>query len=372
MPYGLVLEGGGAKGSYQLGAYMALQEKDRDIRLVVGSSIGALNGAFIVQKKTDVLAKIWTRMSFDGGRELMEAMDRIKKVHDPLTLAKTARAMSRADIRPLKEMIHRHVDEEAIRASEMDYGLVVYSVTEAKTKFLYLEDIPRGELPAYILASCCYPIFPPIKIGGNLYVDGGIGNNMPYEMVLARGMTPIILRTNPPKAGEKLPKNALVIGPKRPVAETMNFDPALSPERMRQGYRHGRRVLNGYDGIDYLFYPISEKEAFFRLQDLFFSAKEDFRYMISEKGSLERGIVESLWPKLAEELALGEAYSYKTLYLGLVEARADQLGMDKDRLYPVDDLIEEMRGRRDVRPRVESTLERVLYLLFSGKRLAIE
>ena len=158
MAYGLVLEGGGAKGSYQLGAYMAVQEKKPDIRMVVGTSMGALNGAFIVQGNTDELAKIWSKISFGNGGELASALMEVKKGLDPVSFAKTARAVRRVDIEPLKELIHRHIDEEAIRKSSMDYGLVVYSMSEAKTKFLYLDDIPKGRLPNYILASCCYPL----------------------------------------------------------------------------------------------------------------------------------------------------------------------------------------------------------------------
>lgn len=371
MAYGLVLEGGGAKGSYQLGAYMAVQEMKPDIRLVVGTSIGALNGAFIVQGNTDELARIWSKISFDNGGELSSALVEIKKGIDPVSLAKTARAMRRVDLEPLKELIHRHIDEEAIRKSSIDYGLVVYSVSEAKTKFLYLEDIPKGRLGNYILASCCYPVFAPVKIDGKFYADGGIGNNLPYEMVLARDLDPIILRTNPPK-GEVFPENSIVIGPTQPIAETMHFDPDLASRRMHIGYRHGRRILGGYDGMDYIFYPFSEREALKRLDDLFFAATEDFRYLVEEKGSPERGIHDNLWPKLADALHLGEEYSYKELLLGLVEARADQLHMDRDKIYTLDGLLDAMGKKGDVRPPVESMVERVLYLLFRGKRLAIE
>ncbi|HMM69555.1 MAG TPA: patatin-like phospholipase family protein, partial [Gudongella oleilytica] len=47
--YGLVLEGGGAKGSYHVGVYKALLEEGIPIGGVAGTSIGALNGAMIVQ-----------------------------------------------------------------------------------------------------------------------------------------------------------------------------------------------------------------------------------------------------------------------------------------------------------------------------------
>ncbi|MDY3118172.1 MAG: patatin-like phospholipase family protein [Peptoniphilus sp.] len=372
MAKGLVLEGGGAKGSYQLGLYRAVQEIHPDIRLVVGTSMGALTGAFIVQGNTDVLADIWQKTSFDGSRELMLSLDQVKKTPDLLRIAKTARAVFHVDMAPLKEMIHRHVDEEKIRAAEVDYGLVVYSVSEGKTKFLYLDDIPEGKLNQYILASCAYPIFPPVKIDGKLYVDGGVGNNLPYEMVLARGLDPLILRTNPPKEGEEFPENATVLGPLRPIADTLHFDSALAPERMQQGYRHGRRILMGYDGLDYTFYPLSEREAFNRLGELFFARGEDFRYLSKAKGSSERGIVENLWPELAEALGLSEEYSYKALFIGLLEARGEQIHLPKDPFYTVDGFLSALEEKSHVHPRMQTTLDRVLYLLFCGKRLAIE
>lgn len=68
MAKGLVLEGGGAKGSYQLGLFRALQETHPDIDLVVGTSMGALTGAFIVQGNTDVLADIWQSSLSKGKR----------------------------------------------------------------------------------------------------------------------------------------------------------------------------------------------------------------------------------------------------------------------------------------------------------------
>ncbi len=47
--YGLVLEGGGAKGSYQIGAYKALKELGIEIGGVAGTSVGAINSALIIQ-----------------------------------------------------------------------------------------------------------------------------------------------------------------------------------------------------------------------------------------------------------------------------------------------------------------------------------
>ena len=57
--YGLVLEGGGAKGAYHVGAYKALKELNIEIGGIAGTSIGAINGAMMVQDDYDLLERIW-------------------------------------------------------------------------------------------------------------------------------------------------------------------------------------------------------------------------------------------------------------------------------------------------------------------------
>ena len=57
--YGLVLEGGGAKGAYHVGAFKALKELGIEIGGIAGSSIGAINGAMMVQGNYELLEKVW-------------------------------------------------------------------------------------------------------------------------------------------------------------------------------------------------------------------------------------------------------------------------------------------------------------------------
>ena len=61
--FGLVLEGGGAKGSYQIGACKALLEMGVEIGAVAGTSIGALNGAMIVQGELEKAYELWYNIS---------------------------------------------------------------------------------------------------------------------------------------------------------------------------------------------------------------------------------------------------------------------------------------------------------------------
>ena len=62
--FGLVLEGGGAKGAYQIGAWKALRELGVKIKGVAGTSVGALNGAMIVQNDFDTAYEVWHNISF--------------------------------------------------------------------------------------------------------------------------------------------------------------------------------------------------------------------------------------------------------------------------------------------------------------------
>ena len=70
--YGLVLAGGGTKGAYEVGIWKALKEIGLNITAVVGTSIGALNGAFMVQKDYYKAVNMWYHMSFS---QVFEHMD---------------------------------------------------------------------------------------------------------------------------------------------------------------------------------------------------------------------------------------------------------------------------------------------------------
>ena len=61
--YGLVLEGGGAKGAYQIGAWKALKEAGVKIRGVAGTSVGALNGALVCMGDVERAENLWKDIS---------------------------------------------------------------------------------------------------------------------------------------------------------------------------------------------------------------------------------------------------------------------------------------------------------------------
>ena len=60
---GLVLSGGGSKGAYEIGVYAALRHLKKDISIVTGTSVGAINGVFVVQKDLKGALKFWDHVN---------------------------------------------------------------------------------------------------------------------------------------------------------------------------------------------------------------------------------------------------------------------------------------------------------------------
>ena len=109
---GLVLEGGGTKGAYQIGAYKALRELGIEFQGVTGTSIGALNGAFIIQNDIEVMEDIWRNYDYSSFMNIDE--DTYEKYKDldftaknfnvVIELINKARKNEGIDITPLRNM----------------------------------------------------------------------------------------------------------------------------------------------------------------------------------------------------------------------------------------------------------------------------
>ena len=200
--YGLVLAGGGGKGGYHIGVWRALRELGIEISAVTGTSVGALNGAFICQDKFEEAIDIWSNISPE---QVMETDGEFfndfinfrikltrKNLDTYLRLADKHLKNKGISIVPLKEMINENVDEELIRKSEITFGLVTVSLTDRKPLELFIEDIPNGKLTEYLLASSFLPTFEPMELDGKKFIDGGFHDNLPINLMSKKGIKKII------------------------------------------------------------------------------------------------------------------------------------------------------------------------------------
>jgi len=157
----------------------------------------------------------------------------------------------------LMDILHKYIDEDAFRASEIDYGLVVAELPSLKGHFLKKDDIPIGQLHDYILASAsCFPVAKYHTINDVKYIDGGYADNFPIKMAYEMGAQRIIA-VNLGEAGRMLKEeidevnrntHLTVINPSRYLGNYMTFNAETSKRNIRLGYLDAMKTLGRYDG----------------------------------------------------------------------------------------------------------------------------
>ena len=261
---GLVLAGGGVKGSYQIGAYLALKKCGITIDGVVGTSIGAFNGALIVSDMEDKLYDFWKNVNvgelLNFNTEYTDSVnnkDKFKElIHgiEQMTLIVKNKGIANNN---LKKLLQEMIDEEKIRNSYMDYGLVTVRVNDLKPLYLFKEDMKEGKLPEYILASCNLPVFKSEKlIDDKYYIDGGFYDNNPVNMLLNKGYDKVYsIEIQGLGFSKKAIDESKVIKitPSRPLGSTLNVNKQKINENIKIGYYDTLKVIKNYDGYNFIF-----------------------------------------------------------------------------------------------------------------------
>lgn len=214
---GVALEGGGARGSYQIGALKALKKCGIRPSCYVGTSIGAVNAALAVDGDFNKMENIWLSMKcedlFNVDVNLLKAL-KDKKINKEIfkTGVQTVFGIIKnagIDTTKLKSTFKSYLDEDKIRKSNVDFGLVTYSLSDKKAVELFKDDIPKGKMYEYLIASCYLPVFKMEKIiDDKYYLDGGFHDNCPINMLLRKGYDEIYaIRTHSIGMHQKLIKN---------------------------------------------------------------------------------------------------------------------------------------------------------------------
>lgn len=361
--YGLVLEGGGAKGAYQIGAWKALKEAGVRIRAVAGTSVGALNGALICMGDLEQAEKLWKTIAYskvmDVSDELMGKLfdkERMKSEDWRSTLKDIFKVLAEggADIAPLRRLLEENVDEERIRNSPVELYCCTYSVTDRRELDVDMKTVPEGQMQDMLLASSYLPVFKNEKLHGKTYMDGGVTNVLPVNALLERGYENLILIRIFGVGRERkitIPRQATVleIAPRTSLGSMLQFDGAKSRRNMRIGYYDAMRMLYGLEGK--IYYIEENKEECYYLKQLTELRPEVLERLLEnykiegEPGGPLRRYMEAVLPQIAGELKLGSGWNYKTLYLAVLEASARLLRIGKYRIYSLEKLAEAVRRK---------------------------
>jgi len=268
---GLVLEGGGAKGAYQVGAIKAFNKKGIKFDGVVGTSIGAINGAFYASNKCDLLYDLWlntdTKDLFGFESEIIESLENkqfnkenIKKAIDLIIKIIKNKGI---DTHLMRDMLSKYINEKELRNSGIDFGLITFNLSDFKPVEIMVKDIPEGKITDYIIASAYLPCFKFERIIDNkFYFDGGIYSNCPVDTFIKKGYDEIYVvkawEGQKVKYKKKDGVKVTVIGSNDKLGSIMSFSTKTAKRKMNLGYYDTLRILEKLDGNKYYFRRNSE------------------------------------------------------------------------------------------------------------------
>ena len=320
--YGLVLDGGGARGAYQIGAWKALHEAGVRIRGIAGTSVGALNGALICMGDVDEAEHIWKEMTFSKVMDVDDDwMERLFQKEVPMReLLKELMLRLRdggIDVTPLKDLIHNILDEDRIRSAGIDFSLLTFSLSDMKELDLTLDEIPEGLLADFLLASACLLGFKNEPLHGKTYLDGGVINNVPLNSLVKRGYRDIItVRIYGPgrEPRVRLDQGTQVyeIAPRVHLGSIIEFQGKRSRQNLKIGYYDAKRMVYGLKGL--IYYIDSDRD------------EEEYTTMLSN-------ISEKTRKEIRAKLRLPHTATNETLYLAMLEASAKYFRIPKYQVY---------------------------------------
>ena len=327
--YGLVLDGGGARGAYQIGAWKALHEAGVRIRGIAGTSVGALNGALICMGDVDEAEHIWKEMTFSKVMDVDDDwMERLFQKEVPMReLLKELMLRLRdggIDVTPLKDLIHNILDEDRIRSAGIDFSLLTFSLSDMKELDLTLDEIPEGLLADFLLASACLLGFKNEPLHGKTYLDGGVINNVPLNSLVKRGYRDIItVRIYGPgrEPRVRLDEGTHVyeIAPRVHLGSIIEFQGKRSRQNLKIGYYDAKRMVYGLKGL--IYYIDSDRD------------EEEYTTMLSN-------ISEKTRKEIRAKLRLPHTATNETLYLAMLEASAKYFRIPKYQVYTENGLSE--------------------------------
>lgn len=359
MKKGLVLEGGGTKGAYQIGAYEALRDLGIKITGIAGTSIGALNGAFIAQGDFEAMKDIWVNYDYKSFMNIDEdTYERYKNIemnaknlHDVVDLMNKARKKQGIDITPLRKLLEEKIDEDKIRKSNIDFGITTaYWDGKIFPQLLYVEDIPRGRLVDYLIASASLPIFDLDKLDDKLYLDGMFSDNIPINMLAQRGYDDIVvIRLVDDFLGKRIINkynnlNLKVIVPSQSLGGSLNKDKDHMETNIKLGYLDTMKAYKRYDGVKYFFNldcKYNEDYCFKKISSLSEDTINDLCYLLNIKKEVSRRVLmENIVPKIIDILELDKDSSYKDIFYSIYERKLEENNINRIELYDFNKVVQ--------------------------------
>ena len=263
MKLGIALAGGGARGSYQIGAWKALLEHGifDKISAFSGASVGSLNAVLFAMGEYDLAYETWMSLNKDSLFVLEKNI--LKRIVDE-KLKILDRGVYSTD--KLEELVFNTVDFDKIKGKEV-YITTTHLISEKgsffdllytnyrhyikkdeQIRYININSIEDKEKPNVLLASCAIPVaFQPVKVKNEIFYDGGVLDNTPYKPLIEAGCDTIIvidLFTFSPMRVRKIKEaNVYTVYPKRSLRGILDFSHKHIKHRFDLGYQDMNKLL---------------------------------------------------------------------------------------------------------------------------------
>jgi predicted acylesterase/phospholipase RssA len=261
-----ILGGGASLGAHQVGAIRYLEEKGIRPDAIVGSSIGVINACLYASGGAEHMEKAWAE--FRTGSKVFRPSLR----HNPIA------GLSLFSMEALAASVEEHLDFETILASPLDLSFIVLNLSRGEGQFVSNRGAKSArELQKFARAGYAIPpLFPPVKIRGEYYVDGGFAWNVPLLQAVDMGATEIYVLA--------------VIAPQLPFKRTFSSFADYSTRLMdvmwrtlgNVGYVTTRIEADGtYRGVPVTVIHPTEEHAGFSLLNLLSSSPRRTRQLVT-------------------------------------------------------------------------------------------
>lgn len=323
----VVLSGGGSKGSYQIGVWKALQKLHIKYDIVTGTSVGALNGALMVQNNYKKALKLWRKINLKVlfGEDATTS----KKTLDIYKMyGKNFIKNGGMNIKDLEELVEKTLNKQKFYSSKINYGLITYNLSKRKAKELTKKEIKEKQLVDYLIASAtCFPAFKQKEIEGLKYIDGGYYDNLPINLAIQMGADEIIavdLRAPGIKKTAKKKVKITTIKPKNKLTNFLNFYEEGSKRNMKFGYNDTMKAFKKLEGKKYTFKKNSIQKNRDKHQDLY---KDTLKKVLRSKKMINNfKEIYKAGPDITEEMK-------NTIFLTIMETTARSFDLEETKIY---------------------------------------
>lgn len=206
MKLGLVFGGGGGRGAYQIGVWEALKELgiDQHIKVISGTSIGALNAMLFMQGDLELAKEAWVNLHQD---EILPIDKKDIILQSKMRLFNTAARINKIlDLKPdllyegefsrdgIINVIDQFLDIKKALGSCIPCYCACCDVVLKDKRYFKVQDYSQETIKNILLASSAIPgLYDAVEINGGLYLDGGLKDNVPIFPVYDEGCDTIIV-----------------------------------------------------------------------------------------------------------------------------------------------------------------------------------